>query len=147
MIEIWFKSDQIQSNLSIRHTDLQRLSSPPVDLNLSGHEHWYVKMFPVYDNKVMHHSISRNSKLYTNPPTMVNIVSGGASNSPNSIDEEQIELAEKPAWVAKWSLEPSYSRITVFNSSTLLFQQVAHDVDEERIIDELTLSKTLFRSY
>ena len=76
---------------------------------------------------------------------MVNIVSGGASNSPNSIGDEQVEL-DKPSWVAKWSLEPSYSRVTVYNASTLLFQQVSSDLDE-RIIDELTLRKTLFRSY
>jgi len=117
-----------------------------VDLNLSGHEHWYVKLLPVYDSKVMHHSTSKNARYYTNPPSMVNIVSGAASNNPNEILEDQVET-EKPEWVAKWSLEPSYSRITVFNSTTLLFQQVASDVDQERIIDELTLRKTLFRSY
>ena len=94
----------------------------------------------------MHHSTSKSAKYYTNPPTMVNIVSGGASNSPNAISDDEVET-DKPAWVAKWSLEPSYSRITVYNSSTILFQQIASDVDQERIIDQLTLKKTLFRSY
>lgn len=116
-----------------------------VDLNLSGHEHWYVKSLPIYNNQVVHHSASRNGKFYTNCPTMVNIVSGSASNGINQIHDEQVDL--KPEWVAKWSLEPSYSRITVYNSSTLLFQQISSDVEQERIIDELTLRKTLFRSY
>jgi len=76
---------------------------------------------------------------------MLNVVSGGASNMLNTISDEEIET-DKPEWVAKWSLEPSYSRITVFNSSTLHFQQIASD-EEERVIDEFTLKKTLFRSH
>jgi len=116
-----------------------------VDLNLSGHEHWYVKMLPVYNNRVNHHSTSKNAKYFTNPPSMLNVVSGGASNMLNTISDEEIET-DKPEWVAKWSLEPSYSRITVFNSSTLHFQQIASD-EEERVIDEFTLKKTLFGSH
>jgi len=117
-----------------------------VDLNMSGHEHNYARLLPVFDNKVMHHSVSNDTKVYSNPPTMVNIISGGASNIPNEVNDEAI-FSEIPDWVTKWSLEPSYSRITVYNSSTLLLEQVASDVEEERIIDELTLKKTLFRSY
>jgi hypothetical protein len=77
--------------------------------------------------------------VYHDPPVIVNVISGAASNMPN----DHAPPTEAPRWVAKWSLEASYTRFTVHNASYLHVQQVTGAPEGQDLLDEMHLYKTV----
>lgn len=177
-----------------------------VDMHLSGHEHAYVRLLPVFAKRVFSDAVGEASQphksveehqaaiekfalnesmivrdplsseadddafdaednnrdqvaelrrfysldrevlvtrpgasVYYDPPVIVNLISGAASNMPN----DHLPPTEAPRWVAKWSLEASYTRFTVYNASYVHVQQVTGAPEGQDILDEVHLYKTV----
>jgi 3',5'-cyclic AMP phosphodiesterase CpdA len=92
-----------------------------VDLELYGHEHNYERMYPVFNNTVW-----KGVKApYTDPPAPVHIVTGSAGCQENTDD-----FIKNPSpWSDVRSSDYGFSRMQIFNSSHLYFEQVrAYDV-------------------
>jgi len=103
-----------------------------VDLYIAGHEHNYERMYDVYDEKT--------TQSTTNPPATVHIITGDAGGP------EQHEKFKRPQpdRTAFRTDAYGYSRMTVFNATTLLWEQVETDTDaniEGKVIDSVFITQ------
>lgn len=104
-----------------------------VDLEIWAHEHSYERLWPVYDKKVYNGSYD---EPYTNPGAPVHFTTGSAG-----CDEFVDHFVDDPAgWSAFRSSDYGYTRMKIFNSTHLWFQQVSMDKMGQPI-DEVWLIK------
>jgi len=105
-----------------------------VDMYLSGHEHSYERLWPVYQGKVYNGS---NAQPYYNPKAPVHIISGSAG-----CDEgiEDFGPGGLGPWSAFRSSTYGFARMTVYNSSHLHWEQVLDDT-KGTILDEIWVVK------
>lgn len=104
-----------------------------VDLEIWAHEHSYERLWPVYDKKVYNGSYEAP---YTNPKAPVHIITGSAG-----CDEYVDHFVDNPpAWSAFRSSDYGYTRMKIFNSTHLWFQQVSVEKNGKPI-DEVWLIK------
>nr|QGW52015.1 acid phosphatase type 7A [Dugesia japonica] len=111
-----------------------------VDLAIWAHEHTYERMWPVYQEKVVNSSTP--GQPYFNPKATVHIVSGSAGCQE---DHDEFPQVEKD-YSAFHSTDYGYSRMTVYNSTHLYFEQVSDD-QKGKIIDQIWLIKTKHGSF
>eukprot|EP00041_Stephanoeca_diplocostata_P034117 m.1144845 g.1144845 ORF g.1144845 m.1144845 type:complete len:676 (+) comp24464_c0_seq12:41-2068(+) len=106
-----------------------------VDIWINGHEHSYERTYPLYQGKSV--------ASYVNPPCTFYIVTG-AAGSPEmheGFDNKQ------PSWSAFRSNTFGYSRMSVFNSTHLYWEQVQTDPtlfptsDYGRVIDSVWVTQ------
>eukprot|EP01089_Gocevia_fonbrunei_P017908 TRINITY_DN595_c0_g1_i1.p1 TRINITY_DN595_c0_g1~~TRINITY_DN595_c0_g1_i1.p1 ORF type:complete len:441 (+),score=95.33 TRINITY_DN595_c0_g1_i1:79-1401(+) len=102
-----------------------------VDMYISGHEHSYERMFPVYQGKVY----NGTAGPYINPGAPVHVVAG-AAGCQEDLDRFGGGLGP---WSAFRSATYGYGRLTVFNQTTLFWEQVL-DLDGS-ILDQFYLVK------
>eukprot|EP01089_Gocevia_fonbrunei_P016557 TRINITY_DN5161_c0_g1_i1.p1 TRINITY_DN5161_c0_g1~~TRINITY_DN5161_c0_g1_i1.p1 ORF type:complete len:483 (+),score=127.32 TRINITY_DN5161_c0_g1_i1:206-1450(+) len=109
-----------------------------VDMYISGHEHSYERLWPVYSGDVHNGSAS---DPYKNPGAPVHIISGSAGC------QEDLEHFHGPLgpWSAMRSSTYGYGRMTVYNATTLHWEQV-WDQDGS-ILDELWLVKDTHKPF
>uniref|UniRef100_A0A9J2PIR3 Purple acid phosphatase n=2 Tax=Ascaris TaxID=6251 RepID=A0A9J2PIR3_ASCLU len=88
-----------------------------VDLEIWAHEHSYERMWPLYNRTVYNGTISP----YVDPPAPVHIVTGSAGCQENT--DPFIE--HPPPWSAFRSSNYGFSRMQIFNSTHLYFEQLA----------------------
>ncbi|CAG2167614.1 unnamed protein product [Oppiella nova] len=97
-----------------------------VDLAFWGHQHYYERMFPVYNQTAYVNSMYENA--FVNPRATVHIVSGtGGMHSGTE------EFSKTPAlWTASRSSAYGYTRFTVLNDTHLYLEQI--DVDRKDLV-------------
>jgi len=105
-----------------------------VDLYLCGHEHSYERLFPVYHSKVMNGSLAQP---YYNPRAPVHIITGSAGCKEGL---ERFGPHGLGPWSAFRSSTYGYGRLTVYNSTTLHWEQVLASTGQ--IIDEFWMTNT-----
>jgi len=103
-----------------------------VDLELWAHEHSYERLYPIYDYKIMNGSAE---EPFTNPKAPVHIITGSAG-----CQENHNPFRPSSDISVFRSDDYGYSRMQVFNSTHLHFEQVSIDKDGE-VIDEFWLIK------
>eukprot|EP01104_Vermistella_antarctica_P011669 TRINITY_DN3285_c0_g1_i3.p1 TRINITY_DN3285_c0_g1~~TRINITY_DN3285_c0_g1_i3.p1 ORF type:complete len:278 (-),score=33.14 TRINITY_DN3285_c0_g1_i3:37-870(-) len=111
-----------------------------VDLYLSGHEHSYERLFPVYDSTVMNGTTVQNEP-YTDPGAPVHVITGSAGC------KEMLEDFAGPAgpWSAVRSTTFGFGQMKIFNSSHLLWEQIL-DLDGS-VLDDFMLVKNSHGPY
>ncbi|MFH4974730.1 hypothetical protein AB6A40_001439 [Gnathostoma spinigerum] len=88
-----------------------------VDLEIWAHQHSYERMWPVYNRTVFNGS----ADPYVNPPAPVHVVTGSAG-----CQENTDPFVEHPSpWSAFRSSNYGFSRMHIFNSTHLYFEQLA----------------------
>eukprot|EP00035_Acanthoeca_spectabilis_P010123 m.178671 g.178671 ORF g.178671 m.178671 type:complete len:301 (+) comp14930_c0_seq3:1239-2141(+) len=99
-----------------------------VDMFFAGHDHNYETTWPVYQGKVVQAS-------YKDPKAPIHILSGSAG------PPEWDKFAAAQTWTREPRLQVnSYSRLTLFNASVALFEQVANN--NGTIVDSFTITQT-----
>jgi len=99
-----------------------------VDLFIAGHEHNYERMYDVYKNET--------TKSTINPPATIHIVTGNAGGPEN----HEIFQREQPSRTAFRTDAYGYSRMQVYNTTHLHWEQVECDTDagvQDVVIDEV----------
>lgn len=86
-----------------------------VDFFINGHEHNYERSFPLYKGKSDRSNIDPKAPIY--------IVSGAAGNT----EMHEPFTRPQPSWSAFRANTFGYSRMTVYNSTHLHWQQIATD--------------------
>lgn len=110
-----------------------------VDLEIWAHQHSYERLWPIYNGTVYNGSIEFP---YTNPKAPVHIVTGSAGC--NEFISPFVD--HPPSWSAFRSKDYGYTRLKVFNSTHLYFEQVSDDKNGE-VIDKVWLIKEIHGSY
>ena len=111
-----------------------------IDIVIFGHEHNYERMYAIYQNKTITKEI--NGFMY-NPSAPVNIVTGSAGSKEykEPFDRPQPDLT------AFRTTGFSYSRMTIYNDSAILWEQILTDTTQPpellgKVIDYFWLIKT-----
>ncbi|XP_071535024.1 acid phosphatase type 7 isoform X2 [Panulirus ornatus] len=91
-----------------------------VDLAVWAHEHSYERLWPMFNYTVMNGS---TSEPYTNPKAPVHFTTGSAG-----CDEIHDHfMPEKPYWSAIRSIDYGYTRLKVYNTTHMYWEQVSDD--------------------
>ncbi|XP_028409886.1 acid phosphatase type 7-like [Dendronephthya gigantea] len=110
-----------------------------VDLLIWAHEHNYERLFPIYDQKVYNGSYEFP---FTNPRAPVHITTGSGGCS-----ERHDPFSKDPAYFTAFrALDYGYSRMTVYNSTHLYWDQISID-QGGKVIDEMWLIKDIHGPY
>jgi hypothetical protein len=112
-----------------------------VDLSIWAHQHSYERMWPIYNYTILNGTASE-SDPYHNPRAVVHVTTGSAG-----CREKHAEVTQdRPYYVAYRNRDYGYSRLKVFNSTHLRFQQVSDDQDG-KIVDTFYITKTKHESF
>ncbi|XP_039959166.1 acid phosphatase type 7 isoform X1 [Bactrocera neohumeralis] len=110
-----------------------------VDVEIFAHEHFYTRLWPIYDFKVYNGS---TAAPYTNPKAPIQIITGSAG-----CKEEREPFSETlPAWNAYHSNDYGYTRMKAHNHTHLYFEQVSDDKNGE-IVDSFWIIKDKHVAY
>ncbi|CAG2107389.1 unnamed protein product [Medioppia subpectinata] len=102
-----------------------------VDLAFWGHQHYYERMFPVYNQTAYRNSMYENA--FVNPRATVHIVSGTGG-----MESKTEEFNPTPAlWSAFRSSAYGYTRFSVLNKTHLYLEQI----DVDRRFDEYYITQ------
>ncbi|PAA68684.1 hypothetical protein BOX15_Mlig011833g1 [Macrostomum lignano] len=103
-----------------------------VDLAFWGHEHSYERTWPVHNGSVV--GKTSDTKTYTNPRATVHVITGSAGNK-----EKHAYFVDKaPKFSVFRSTDYGYTRVTFFNASHALLEQVSDD-KQGQVIDSFTV--------
>jgi hypothetical protein len=104
-----------------------------VDINIAGHMHNYLRMYPVYGGV-------RMGTNYTNPATPIYFTNGGAGNreGQDSVDKDHDWVAAGCKSVGHQILEFTADPVTNIRSMTSKFIRA----DDGSLCDEVTVTKT-----
>lgn len=91
-----------------------------VDIEIWAHEHSYERLWPIFDHKI--HNGSYNEP-YKNPKAPVHFTTGSAGCKEGT--DKFVE--PRPEWSAFTSSDYGYTRMKVFNSTHIYFEQVSDD--------------------
>nr|AYV89047.1 Iron/zinc purple acid phosphatase-like protein [Tetranychus truncatus] len=110
-----------------------------VDLEIWGHEHFYERLWPIYNLKVYNGSLD---EPYTNPSAPVHITTGSAGcqeglNPP---------VSDPTDWSAVRIEDYGFSRMKIHNRTHLTFEQLSVDQDH-KIVDSITIIKDKHEPY
>ncbi|KAL3085574.1 hypothetical protein niasHT_037315 [Heterodera trifolii] len=109
-----------------------------VDLEIWAHEHTFERMYPVYNRTVYNGSVENP---YVDPPAPVHIISGSAGCQENT----DTFIAHPGPWSAFRSSNYGFSRMHIFNSTHLYFEQTI--AANETIEDHFWLVKNRHGPY
>ncbi|XP_061385995.1 acid phosphatase type 7-like [Musca vetustissima] len=110
-----------------------------VDVEFFAHEHFYTRLWPIYDFKVYNGSAQNP---YTNAKAPIQIITGSAGCNEN----REPFSKELPEWNAFHSNDYGYTRMKAYNATHLYFEQVSDDKDGD-IIDSFWIIKDKHGSY
>ncbi|XP_026849908.1 acid phosphatase type 7 isoform X4 [Drosophila persimilis] len=110
-----------------------------VDVEIFAHEHFYTRLWPIYDFKVHNGSVQQP---YTNPKAPIHIITGSAGCK----EEREPFSNDLPAWNAFHSNDYGYTRLKAHNGTHLHFEQVSDDKDGD-IVDSFWVIKDNHGSY
>nr|XP_016923150.1 acid phosphatase type 7 isoform X4 [Drosophila suzukii] len=110
-----------------------------VDVEFFAHEHFYTRLWPIYDFKVYNGSAEAP---YTNPKAPIQIITGSAGCK----EEREPFSHALPAWNAYHSNDYGYTRLKAHNATHLHFEQVSDDQDGA-IVDSFWVIKDKHGSY
>lgn len=106
-----------------------------VDLQVYGHVHAYERMTPVYQNQTVESEYA-TSNYYYNPQAPLHIITGIPGQQ-----ESYAPVSPTPLlFSVAQSAELGYGRLTVFNETTLLWEQVGSETGE--VLDYVTIVKS-----
>lgn len=133
---IYAPNQQVDGVPTGRAADVQTFFEPimkqyEVDLYIAGHVHAYARTFPVYNNTV-------TSTSFSDPPSTVHIVAGGAGN------REGIETFpdSKPSWYANGNDETyGYGTIVVNGENQLTWNYYLSDSAEPTVYDQFIITR------
>ncbi|TKR70396.1 hypothetical protein L596_022430 [Steinernema carpocapsae] len=108
-----------------------------VDLELWAHEHSYERMFPVFNRTVY----NGTNEPYVDPPAPVHVVTGSAGCQENT----DPFVPHPPPWSAVRSSDYGFSRMQVFNSTHMYFEQIS--ATNGNLVDSFWLVKTKHGRY
>ncbi|XP_036339036.1 acid phosphatase type 7 isoform X1 [Rhagoletis pomonella] len=110
-----------------------------VDVEIFAHEHFYTRLWPIYDFKVYNGSAEAP---YTNAKAPIQIITGSAG-----CKEEREPFSETlPEWNAFHSNDYGYTRMKAYNRTHLYFEQVSDDKNGE-IVDSFWIIKDKHVAY
>ncbi|CAG9310823.1 unnamed protein product [Blepharisma stoltei] len=107
-----------------------------VDLYVNGHVHNYERTAPVYREKVMGSGGSGN--IYIDPLATIYVTTGGIGADGDNVD---VNTKIVPSWLVAQDENLSYSILTVFNATHLVWQQ--WETGKDRTSDEFWIIKGL----
>ncbi|XP_016978655.1 acid phosphatase type 7 isoform X4 [Drosophila rhopaloa] len=110
-----------------------------VDVEIFAHEHFYTRLWPIYNYKVYNGSAEAP---YTNPKAPIQIITGSAGCK----EEREPFSHALPAWNAFHSNDYGYTRLKAHNGTHLHFEQVSDDQDGA-IVDSFWVIKDSHGSY
>ncbi|XP_015041097.1 acid phosphatase type 7 isoform X4 [Drosophila pseudoobscura] len=110
-----------------------------VDVEIFAHEHFYTRLWPIYDFKVHNGSVQQP---YRNPKAPIHIITGSAGCK----EEREPFSNDLPAWNAFHSNDYGYTRLKAHNGTHLHFEQVSDDKDGD-IVDSFWVIKDKHGSY
>ncbi|XP_030378447.1 acid phosphatase type 7 isoform X4 [Scaptodrosophila lebanonensis] len=91
-----------------------------VDVEIFAHEHFYTRLWPIYDFKVYNGSLEAP---YTNAKAPIQIITGSAGCK----EEREPFPNTLPEWNAFHSNDYGYTRLKAHNATHLYFEQVSDD--------------------
>ncbi|XP_011176896.2 acid phosphatase type 7 isoform X1 [Zeugodacus cucurbitae] len=110
-----------------------------VDVEIFAHEHFYTRLWPIYDFKVYNGSAEAP---YTNPKAPIQIITGSAG-----CKEQREPFSDTlPSWNAYHSNDYGYTRMKAHNHTHLYFEQVSDDKNGE-IVDSFWIIKDKHVAY
>lgn len=110
-----------------------------VDLAVWAHEHSYERLWPIFNYTVLNGSLS---EPYTNARAPVHFTTGSAG-----CDEIHDHfMPDQPEWSAFRAIDYGYTRLKVFNTTHLYWEQVSDD-QNGKIIDSVWLVRERHESY
>uniref|UniRef100_A0A1A9WVN1 Purple acid phosphatase n=1 Tax=Glossina brevipalpis TaxID=37001 RepID=A0A1A9WVN1_9MUSC len=104
-----------------------------VDVEFFAHEHFYTRLWPIYDFKVYNNSAA---DPYMNSTAPIQIITGSAGNKEN----REPFSKELPEWNAFHSNDYGYTRLKAYNRTHLYLEQVSDDKNGA-IIDKFWIIK------
>ncbi|XP_034111959.1 acid phosphatase type 7 isoform X3 [Drosophila albomicans] len=110
-----------------------------VDVEFFAHEHFYTRLWPIYDFKVYNGSAEAP---YTNPKAPIQIITGSAGCNENREPFSKV----LPEWNAFHSNDYGYTRLKAHNATHLYFEQVSDDKDG-KIVDSFWVIKDKHGAY
>uniref|UniRef100_A0A1L8EFG2 Purple acid phosphatase n=1 Tax=Haematobia irritans TaxID=7368 RepID=A0A1L8EFG2_HAEIR len=110
-----------------------------VDVEFFAHEHFYTRLWPIYDFKVYNGSIEAP---YTNAKAPIQIITGSAGCNENREPFSKV----LPEWNAFHSNDYGYTRLKAHNGTHLYFEQVSDDKNGD-IIDSFWIIKDKHGAY
>ncbi|XP_055842591.1 acid phosphatase type 7-like [Episyrphus balteatus] len=110
-----------------------------VDVEIMAHEHFYTRLWPIYDFKVYN---GTKEAPYTNPKAPVQIITGSAGCR----EKREPFSHDLPEWNAFHSNDYGYTRMKAYNGTHLYFEQVSDDKNGE-IIDSIWIIKEKHDKY
>ncbi|XP_039496996.1 acid phosphatase type 7 isoform X2 [Drosophila santomea] len=110
-----------------------------VDVEIFAHEHFYTRLWPIYNYKVYNGSAEAP---YTNPKAPIQIITGSAGCK----EEREPFSNDLPAWNAYHSNDYGYTRLKAHNGTHLHFEQVSDDQDGA-IVDSFWVIKDKHGAY
>ncbi|XP_043948882.1 acid phosphatase type 7 isoform X4 [Drosophila biarmipes] len=110
-----------------------------VDVEIFAHEHFYTRLWPIYNYKVYNGSAEAP---YTNPKAPIQIITGSAGCK----EEREPFSHELPEWNAYHSNDYGYTRLKAHNGTHMHFEQVSDDQDGA-IVDSFWVIKDQHGSY
>ncbi|XP_017963627.1 acid phosphatase type 7 isoform X5 [Drosophila navojoa] len=110
-----------------------------VDVEFFAHEHFYTRLWPIYDFKVYNGSAEAP---YTNPKAPIQIITGSAGCKEN----REPFSNDLPSWNAFHSNDYGYTRLKAYNATHLHFEQVSDDKDGQ-IVDSFWVIKDKHGAY
>ncbi|XP_032588765.1 acid phosphatase type 7 isoform X2 [Drosophila mojavensis] len=110
-----------------------------VDVEFFAHEHFYTRLWPIYDFKVYNGSAEAP---YTNPRAPIQIITGSAGCNEN----REPFSKDLPSWNAFHSNDYGYTRLKAHNATHLHFEQVSDDKDGQ-IVDSFWVIKDKHGAY
>ncbi|EDV46121.1 uncharacterized protein Dere_GG18893, isoform A [Drosophila erecta] len=110
-----------------------------VDVEIFAHEHFYTRLWPIYNYKVYNGSAEAP---YTNPKAPIQIITGSAGCK----EEREPFSKDLPSWNAYNSNDYGYTRLKAHNGTHLHFEQVSDDQDGA-IVDSFWVIKDKHGAY
>ncbi|XP_020804888.1 acid phosphatase type 7 isoform X3 [Drosophila serrata] len=110
-----------------------------VDVEFFAHEHFYTRLWPIYNFKVYNGSAEAP---YTNPKAPIQIITGSAGCN----EEREPFSYDLPVWNAFHSNDYGYTRLKAHNGTHLHFEQVSDDQDGA-IVDSFWVIKDKHGAY
>ncbi|XP_033169460.1 acid phosphatase type 7 isoform X3 [Drosophila mauritiana] len=110
-----------------------------VDVEIFAHEHFYTRLWPIYDYKVYNGSAEAP---YTNPKAPIQIITGSAGCK----EEREPFSNDLPIWNAYHSNDYGYTRLKAHNGTHLHFEQVSDD-QNGAIVDSFWVIKDKHGAY
>jgi len=124
------EDDCLKTNSILRNALEEMWFKYKVDLSVEAHEHYYERMYPVYNNTLI-------SKSYNNSSVPIHIITGNAGGP------EDLDLFSKDPkpWSALRVEHYGYSKLRGYNTTHIYWEHVAKINNTFEVADSLWITK------